>query len=164
MGMFRDFANAFKEEANKPVLKQAQPQRNPKYQHVPVLVHQCMTHNTVDVRASRYFADAVAKLPYFKCIQFKVAKATKKNVPPNWSIDDGDASVFSPTGEIVGKLDAKRFGQLGGKTGKYYGFVEPPSYDYEEGHGITPEPRIFIFCDYSAVYNGGRDVIIGWKP
>lgn len=171
MGMLGDFARAFKEGMNEgqpapqprveTVVRQA-PQR--RYTHVPRLVHECMTRNTIDVRGTKYFPDVVARLPTMRRIELKLLKASKSNVPNGWNFEKGDVAVFTERGEFIGHICKSVFERSGIKTGKHYGFVEPASYDYEEGHGITPEPRVFVFCDYDAILSERQDVIVGWRP
>ena len=128
------------------------------YYDMPLLVHQCMTRNTVTVSGDMHFQDAVSKIPVMSRIEFKMEKASKKNTPLNWTFDDGDVNVFSPAGEFVGKIAASKFEKYGLKTGKAFGFVEPPSYDRAEGIEITPYYRVFIYCDYFSIVNEANGV------
>ena len=129
------------------------------YYDMPLLVHQCMTRNTVALYGDMDFQEAVTKLPVMTRIEFKMEKANKKNTPSNLFFDKGDVNVYSPAGEFVGKIAAYKFEKYGMKTGKAFGFVEPPSYDRAEGIEITPFYRVFIYCDYFSITNEANGTV-----
>ena len=128
------------------------------YYDMPLLVHQCMTRNTVTLSGDMYHQEAVSKLPVMTRLDFKLEKANKKNTPPDWFFDDGDVNVYSSTGAFIGKIAGPKFEKYGLKTGKAFGFVEPPSYDRAEGIEITPFYRVFIYCDYMSIVNEANGV------
>lgn len=177
MGMFKDFAKAFKEgygekQEDQPQSRNATSDKPRKmqtfatyngYVNLPYLVHMCMTQGTVDVRGMRMFEEAVSKLPVMTRLEFTLRKTTKNDMPDGWDIAQGTMSVLTESGEIVGTVDAKRFEKLG-KNNKRYGFVEPPSYDFSESIPIAPKRRVFLFCDYNKVYNESAGVEVGWTP
>lgn len=129
------------------------------YYDVPLLVHQCMTRSTVAVNGDMYHQEAVSKLPVMTRLEFKMEKANKKNTPPDWFFDDGDVNVYASAGEFIGKIAGYKFEKYGLKTGKAFGFVEPPSYDRAEGIEITPYYRVFIYCDYTSIANEANGVV-----
>ena len=178
MGMFKDFAKAFKDEMQETpkepltgsmfseVAQPAVPILSTYngYVNLPYLVHQCMTCGAVDVLSTKYFTDTISRLPILTRLEFKLLKANKKTTPDGWNFDPGDVSVFTEGGQFIGIVNERRFKELGEKTGKRYGFVEPPCYDFAEDLPITPTPRVFLFCDFNAIYNGASNVELGWRP
>ena len=121
------------------------------YVMLPHLVHQCMTMDAVEVKCTQYFQDVISELPFFRLIDFKILKATKKNTPPDWNIEEGDVSVITEDGEFVGILDAGRFVKLGRRTGRCQGFVEPPSRDPDIGFKIASKYRVYIFRSFTKI-------------
>lgn len=121
------------------------------YLMLPHLIHQCMTMDAVDVRCTQYFQDVISELPAFRLLDLKILKATRKNMPEGWHIEDGDVAVFTEDGEFIGVLDAKRFEKLGRRTGKCNGFVEPPSRDPDKGFKIASKYRVYIFRSYTKI-------------
>lgn len=128
--------------------------------NLPYLVHQCMTRQTVEVGSVVYFQDIVSKLPILTRVQFKLLKANSKNTPTNWSYEKGDVCVFDMLGTFIGMVSKYQFEKHEMKTGKYYGFVEPPSRDFIEGISITPNYRVFLYLDFNAICNDSNSVII----
>ena len=129
------------------------------YYDMPHHVHQCMTRSTVDVNGDMYHQEAVSKLPVMTRLDFKLEKANKKNTPPDWFFDEGDVNVYTSAGDFIGKIAAYKFEKYGMKTGKAFGFVEPPSYDRAEGIEITPYYRVFIYCDYLSIVNEANGTV-----
>ncbi len=133
------------------------------YMNMPLIVHQCMTREALDVKSTKYFQDAVDKLPTMQQIDLKLLKATSKNTPDWWTFEKGDVAVFTENGDFIGVIYKNAFEKSGLKTGIVHGFVEPPSYDYANGFGITPERRVFIYTNYYGLMNDACGVIL-FKP
>ena len=133
--------------------------RTGEYYNIPSLVHQCMTRDTIAVADIVYFQETVSKLPIMSRIEFKMLKANSKNTPPSWHFEKGAVAVYTESGDFIGTIPASKFAKAGLKTGKVYGFVEPPSYDFDSGSCITPYYRAFVYCDYNAIYRDAHGVI-----
>lgn len=169
MGVLRDFAKAFKEgyegDQPKPEPAPSRPQAVPLFAkhkgciNMPLLVHEGMTRGTVDVRETGRFQDVLSRRPAMARLEFDVKPVDKGAMPDGWGFGDGDMSVFLASGEHVGLLDKRRFDLLGGKPGRFYGFVEPPSYDFAEDLSIAHEFRVFLFKNYLDVKSESAGVI-----
>ena len=93
-----------------------------------------------------YFQDALAEIPPFRVVDFKLRKQNSKNVPDGWEVEKGGVVVLYE-GAVIGKFspeDVEKYELSTSRVNR--GFVTPPYVDADDGFRINDRyvPQLFI--------------------
>lgn len=103
-------------------------------------------YNTVTPSGHTYFQDALAKMPVFRMLDFKLRKQTKRNMPEGWEVEKGGIVVFCD-GETIGTFSPDKVEKYGLSTSRVNrGFIVPPYRDADSGFCFNDSfvPKLLI--------------------